>query len=184
MEAYIASGEPVASRTVSRLRGSELSAASIRNVMADLVEEGFLAQPHTSAGRVPTAKAFQSYVQVLSGKRLPSADMNRVRNELRMADTVEAKVECSSHLPQAARGCHNLDHAVIQIRAHIAGRPLIALPNHALQLMELRVVSRLASVVGVGLEIERHRTGPGLFIRGQAMARRHDQIRADQCRRA
>lgn len=98
VEAYIASGEPVASRTISRAGGSSLSPASIRNVMADLVDEGFLAQPHTSAGRVPTAKAFESYVQVLTNRRLASADMQRVRTELRLADSVEAKVECSSHL--------------------------------------------------------------------------------------
>ena len=98
VEAYIASGEPISSRMVSRAGASHLSAASIRNVMADLVDDGFLAQPHTSAGRIPTAKAFQSYVNTLVGQRLASADIQRVRTELRMADTVEAQVECSSHL--------------------------------------------------------------------------------------
>ena len=65
VHAYIDSGEPVASRTISRQGGAALSPASIRNIMADLSEEGFLSQPHTSAGRVPTAKAFREYVHSL-----------------------------------------------------------------------------------------------------------------------
>ncbi len=128
IEAYIATGEPIASRTVSRLRGSELSPASIRNVMADLVDEGYLAQPHTSAGRVPTAKAFQSYVQGLAGRRLASADMHRVRNELRMADTVEAKVECSSHL-------------LTEITRNVGIAAVIPLPNQTLKHVELVALS-------------------------------------------
>ena len=58
--AYIETGEPVASRSIARRRGDTLSAASVRNVMADLDEEGYLHQPHTSAGRIPTEKAFRS----------------------------------------------------------------------------------------------------------------------------
>src|SRR5487761_2630899 len=59
VRSYIETGEPVASRALSRERQDQLSPASIRNVMADLCEEGYLAQPHTSAGRIPTQKAFQ-----------------------------------------------------------------------------------------------------------------------------
>src|SRR6476620_6379990 len=50
--AYIETGEPVASRSIARRRGDTLSAASVRNVMADLDEEGYLCQPHTWAGRI------------------------------------------------------------------------------------------------------------------------------------
>ncbi len=60
---YIETGEPVGSRTLSKLRQSSLSPASIRNVMADLADEGYLSQPHTSAGRIPTEKAFRFYVR-------------------------------------------------------------------------------------------------------------------------
>ena len=59
VETYIATGEPVASRTIASRRNDVLSPASIRNVMADLDEGGYLDQPHTSAGRVPTEKAFR-----------------------------------------------------------------------------------------------------------------------------
>src|SRR3989344_2332369 len=57
VERYIADGQPVGSRTLSRASGLELSAATIRNVMADLEELGLIVSPHTSAGRVPTARA-------------------------------------------------------------------------------------------------------------------------------
>ncbi|HEX9024070.1 MAG TPA: heat-inducible transcriptional repressor HrcA [Geobacteraceae bacterium] len=69
IEDYILSAEPVGSRTISRRHGLELSPASIRNVMADLEEMGFLASPHTSAGRVPTDKAYRFYVDSLLGLR-------------------------------------------------------------------------------------------------------------------
>jgi heat-inducible transcriptional repressor len=59
---YIATGEPVGSRTVAKVSGLNLSPASIRNLMVDLEERGFLLQPHTSAGRVPTALGFRYYV--------------------------------------------------------------------------------------------------------------------------
>jgi heat-inducible transcriptional repressor len=59
---YIATGEPVGSRTVSKISGLTLSPASIRNLMLDLEERGYLQQPHTSAGRIPTAKGFRYYV--------------------------------------------------------------------------------------------------------------------------
>src|SRR6266852_5909366 len=79
VEAYIATGEPVASRSIVRRRGGDLSAASIRNVMADLDEEGFLSQPHTSAGRIPTQKAFRSH------SRESGAGPNRARGPARQA---------------------------------------------------------------------------------------------------
>ena len=59
---YIASAQPVGSRTISKHYSAHLSPATIRNVMADLEEKGFLWQPHTSAGRVPTEHAMRYYV--------------------------------------------------------------------------------------------------------------------------
>ena len=95
---YIESGEPVASRTVSRLRRDNLSPASIRNIMADLVDQGYLCQPHTSAGRVPTAKAFSSYVASLAISRVLAAELQRLRDELWAAQTMDRRVERSSHI--------------------------------------------------------------------------------------
>ena len=96
VEAYIQTGEPVASRFIARRRHDALSVASIRNVMADLDEAGYLSQPHTSAGRVPTEKAFQSYVQSLRLRRLASEELARLRAEFGRLDTVEARVEHTS----------------------------------------------------------------------------------------
>lgn len=69
LEMYIATGEPVPSQAVARLYADKegMSSATIRNVMAALSEGGLLEQPHTSAGRIPTAKAFRFYVEHLAG---------------------------------------------------------------------------------------------------------------------
>ena len=65
VERYIVEGQPVGSRALSRFSGLELSAATIRNVMADLEELGFVASPHTSAGRVPTPRGYRVFVDSL-----------------------------------------------------------------------------------------------------------------------
>ena len=65
VEDYIDTAEPVGSRTISKKMGQNLSPATIRNIMADLEEMGYLAQPHTSAGRVPTGSGFRYYVDYL-----------------------------------------------------------------------------------------------------------------------
>ena len=61
VERYIEDGQPVGSRTLSKFSGLDLSAASIRNVMADLEEMGFITSPHTSAGRIPTPKGYRFF---------------------------------------------------------------------------------------------------------------------------
>jgi heat-inducible transcriptional repressor len=75
VERYIADGQPVGSRTLSRASGLELSPATIRNVMADLEEAGLIASPHTSAGRVPTARGYRLFVDAMMTARpvVPSA---------------------------------------------------------------------------------------------------------------
>jgi len=65
IERYIAEGQPVGSRTLSKYSGLELSPATIRNVMSDLEEMGFIASPHTSAGRIPTPKGYRLFVDTL-----------------------------------------------------------------------------------------------------------------------
>ncbi|WP_418317679.1 heat-inducible transcriptional repressor HrcA [Piscinibacter sakaiensis] len=65
VERYIADGQPVGSRTLSKASGLELSPATIRNVMADLEELGLIASPHTSAGRIPTAKGYRLFVDAM-----------------------------------------------------------------------------------------------------------------------
>ncbi|MFO1293716.1 MAG: heat-inducible transcriptional repressor HrcA [Rubrivivax sp.] len=65
VERYIADGQPVGSRTLSKASGLDLSPATIRNVMADLEELGLIASPHTSAGRVPTARGYRLFVDTM-----------------------------------------------------------------------------------------------------------------------
>ncbi|MGC2659285.1 MAG: heat-inducible transcriptional repressor HrcA [Bryobacteraceae bacterium] len=96
VQSYIDTGEPVASRTIARRY--PLSPASIRNMMADLWEMGYLSQPHTSAGRVPTDRGFQSYVKTILGSRIVLAESERLHREIQMAGTVEGRIERSSKL--------------------------------------------------------------------------------------
>ncbi|HEU4949397.1 MAG TPA: heat-inducible transcriptional repressor HrcA, partial [Candidatus Deferrimicrobiaceae bacterium] len=79
VEDYIATAEPVGSRTISKKMGQALSPATIRNIMADLEEAGFLSQPHTSAGRVPTGAGFRYYIDhLLSPQTLPRDEMDQL----------------------------------------------------------------------------------------------------------
>jgi len=79
VETYIATGEPVGSRVLSRTNKDGLSAATIRNVMADLSDSGFLDQPHTSAGRVPTPEAYRYYVEQISGRaQISAAEQDKI----------------------------------------------------------------------------------------------------------
>jgi len=98
VRAYIETGEPVGSRTISKRRTETLSPASIRNVMADLADSGYLSQPHTSAGRVPTSKAFHFFVQAINAHRVPQAEAERMANELRSLDSIGERMERSSSI--------------------------------------------------------------------------------------
>ena len=83
VETFIATGEPVGSRSLSRSNREGLSPATIRNVMADLSDAGFLEQPHTSSGRVPTTEAYRYYVEQISGEaHLSPGDQNIIRDSL------------------------------------------------------------------------------------------------------
>jgi heat-inducible transcriptional repressor len=77
---YVATGEPVGSRTLAKRCGLDLSPASIRNVLSDLEEAGYLHQPHTSAGRVPTDRAFRLFIDALMEvQNLTSDEETRIR---------------------------------------------------------------------------------------------------------
>ncbi len=129
VEAYIATGDPVASRSIARRRGDALSAASIRNIMADLDDEGYLSQPHTSAGRVPTEKAFRSYVQSLTLRRIAAAELEKLRSEFGRLETVEERVEHTSRmLTEMTRGV-GLAAAIRQASPALDQIELVSLPG-------------------------------------------------------
>lgn len=80
---YVATAEPVGSRTIARKYGLGVSPATIRNEMADLEEQGYLEQPHTSAGRVPSSKGYRYYVDhLLPRERLDAGERSRLRAAL------------------------------------------------------------------------------------------------------
>ncbi|HEV2732951.1 MAG TPA: heat-inducible transcriptional repressor HrcA [Terriglobales bacterium] len=99
VETFITTGEPVGSRTLARANREGLSPATIRNVMADLADAGFLEQPHTSAGRVPSAEAYRYYVEQLTGEaHLSAEDENIVHDSLHGISDVQEFMERTSHV--------------------------------------------------------------------------------------
>jgi heat-inducible transcriptional repressor len=99
VETFISTGEPVGSRMLSRASREGLSPATIRNVMADLADAGYLEQPHTSAGRVPSASAYRYYVEQLSGKtQLSQADEGIIQDSLQGVTDVQEFMERTSHV--------------------------------------------------------------------------------------
>ncbi|HTL74775.1 MAG TPA: heat-inducible transcriptional repressor HrcA [Casimicrobiaceae bacterium] len=106
VERYVAEGQPVGSRVLSRHSGLDLSPATIRNVMADLEEMGLIASPHTSAGRVPTPRGYRFFVDSLMVvKPLEDDEIHRLEGELsvdRPQQLVNAAASLLSQLTQFA----------------------------------------------------------------------------------
>ncbi|HEX3103465.1 MAG TPA: heat-inducible transcriptional repressor HrcA [Terriglobales bacterium] len=99
IETFISTGEPVGSRMLSRGSREGLSPATIRNVMADLVDAGYLEQPHTSAGRVPSPAAYRYYVEQLSGKtQISKTDAGIIQDSLQGVTDVQEFMERTSHV--------------------------------------------------------------------------------------
>ena len=97
VERYIADGTPVGSRTLSRTSGLDLSPATIRNVMADLEDLGLIASPHTSAGRIPTARGYRLFVDTMLTAR--SVELPRVTADM-AADMAAAREQLHPDQPQ------------------------------------------------------------------------------------
>ena len=115
IENYIREGQPVGSRTLSRDSGLSLSSATIRNVMADLEELGFVSSPHTSAGRVPTQKGYRFFVDTLL-KRKPPAHGEVEEIERRLVSDAAAGRSLAQSVSQT-----------LSSFTHMAG--LVTLPN-------------------------------------------------------
>jgi len=101
VQSYIRDGQPVGSRVLSRDSGLTLSSATVRNVMSDLEELGFVTSPHTSAGRVPTDKAYRFFVDSLLRAQLPADDASQeeIRRQLDLpADSSKSLVAAASQL--------------------------------------------------------------------------------------
>ena len=98
IERYIIEGQPVGSRALSKFSGLDLSPASIRNIMADLEEMGFIASPHTSAGRVPTPRGYRFFVDtLLTLKPLDRVEIHQLEEQLD-TENRQRLVASASHL--------------------------------------------------------------------------------------
>src|SRR3981081_559997 len=97
VETFISTGEPVGSRTLARSNREGLSPASIRNVMAELSDAGYLEQPHTSAGRVPTTEVYRYYVEQSTGNAsLAPQEHNMISESLAGISDVQEFMELTS----------------------------------------------------------------------------------------
>jgi heat-inducible transcriptional repressor len=104
VERYISDGQPIGSRALAKFSGLELSPASIRNIMADLEEMGFIASPHTSAGRIPTARGYRFFVDTLLTIRpLEEGQMNQLEGQLNPADPQRLVASASQLLSDLTR---------------------------------------------------------------------------------
>src|SRR5690625_4937577 len=99
VQRHIRDGQPVGSRVLTRDSGLSLSPATVRNVMSDLEELGYVQAPHTSAGRVPTDKGYRFFVDtLLTVRTLQVPDVDRLRLRLDPASGSESLVDSASNL--------------------------------------------------------------------------------------
>lgn len=144
VETFIDSGEPVSSRSIARLARLGLSAATIRNTMADLEERGLLSQPHTSAGRVPTAAGYHYYIDSLMPTRaVPDQQQRYIRANLRQViSDVEDLMGVVTHL------LTEMSHQIGIVRAPAIGENTLR-AFHFVKLSGSRVLCVLESTGGL-----------------------------------
>src|SRR6476619_7254992 len=106
---YIASGEPVASSLLVTAAGLGVSSATVRSILARLEEEGFVQQPHTSAGRIPTDRGYRFYVDLLLESKRSG----------RTANAVEARLRRDSSAPLVDSVLSQASHVVSQASKHV-----------------------------------------------------------------
>ncbi|MEY3047854.1 MAG: hypothetical protein RL424_1176 [Pseudomonadota bacterium] len=106
IERYIAEGQPVGSRSLSKFSGLDLSPATIRNVMADLEELGLVASPHTSAGRIPTPKGYRLFVDSLLTVQPIDANQAQSMSGQLQADAPSQVVSHAASLLSSLCGLH------------------------------------------------------------------------------
>ena len=163
---FIATGEPVGSRTLSKKYGIALSPASIRNVLSDLEDAGLLHQPHTSAGRVPTERAFRFFIDALMHVR-------EVTESER--DAIERRFEVLSPRDNVLREAARLLSSLTGAAAVVVAPPLDAEPLQQLRFIVTRPGTVLAVVVTASGYVENRfvtvpiEMGRNEIVRVQAM---------------
>lgn len=145
VQEFISSGDPVGSHQVARLPEFDVSAATVRNVMADLEALGYLEKPHTSAGRVPTDRAYRFFCDALLQLREPAPrEMERIEQGLSFGTGADEK------LVEASRVLHQLTrHAGVVLAPRTT-----AILLHRIELLKLRDDRVLAILVGKSGEVQ------------------------------
>jgi heat-inducible transcriptional repressor len=96
---HVSTGEPISSRSLAKCGRFQLSSASLRNVMADLEDLGFLTQPHTSAGRVPTDRGYRFFIEhLMTSKALTRRERETIEDEVRLANEIDDVLHHASSL--------------------------------------------------------------------------------------
>ncbi|NNC64206.1 MAG: heat-inducible transcriptional repressor HrcA [Gammaproteobacteria bacterium] len=126
VQRYIKEGQPVGSRTLARDSGLDLSPATIRNVLSDLEELGFVKAPHTSAGRVPTIKGYRFFVDTLVKLRPPQGDELKLVQEVLQSAEPQSLVQTASNLLSSMTQLAGL--VTLPRRVHTALRQIEFLP--------------------------------------------------------
>jgi heat-inducible transcriptional repressor len=186
VESYIREGLPVGSRTLSRDSGLNLSAATVRNVMADLEEFGFVSSPHTSAGRVPTDKGYRFFVDTLLRQRQVSND-DSVLNELNLRLDQEADKDPKALVAVASQMLSSLTHlagvVTIPRQPHQSLSQIEFLPLSENRVLAVMVVNG-RDVQNRIVHLERYYTAEELrraanFLNQQFGGKELSQIRSD-----
>lgn len=150
IERYIEDGQPVGSKTLARYAGIELSAASIRNVMAELEDMGLVASPHTSAGRVPTARGYRLFVDQL-------LTIGPLKEDLLAQLEAGLRPDSPQRMMQAASG-------LLSVLTHFAG--VVVAPQRAeaafrhIEFLRLAPQRILLILVTVGGDVRNHLLTP------------------------
>lgn len=156
VRSYIECGEPVGSRTLSRMQHLSLSAATIRNVMADLADDGYLAQPHTSAGRIPTDRAFRDFAISVSPLPLPAEETAQMFQRMSSVDSLEERVAIASRILTEMTGNVGIAAALPSSAQELEHLELVALSGkRVLMIVETRDGMVRNRVVSLDRELSR-----------------------------
>lgn len=158
IDRYIRDGQPVGSRALARDSGLDLSPATVRNIMADLEEAGFIISPHTSAGRVPTVAGYRFFVDsLLLLKPVEEQSVLRVKEELGMEGNPQALMSSASKL--LSELTHLAGVVMVPKRAQILIRQLEFIPLSATRVLTILVTQNgeiINRVIETSRPFERH----------------------------
>lgn len=188
---YVATGEPVSSRRIARRYGLNLSPATIRNVLADLEDAGYLTHPHTSAGRVPTERGFRLFVDALVQMREVNAqDRESIRRRMQELKQ-ETRPEFENVMREAGKMLSSLTSAATVVTRRTAEEEALAqlrfipMPQGSLLAVLIsrsgtvqnRVVNVSNSMVATDLDLIHNYLGP--LIEGKTLEELRDLIARD-----